>query len=243
MKINRNIRITSFDLESGRTIARKYRVVSKLGSGWQGEVYKIEEIKTRIERAAKLFFPHRNVGNRTSKLYARKLHKLRHCPILIQYHTEETITYKRTPITVFISEYVEGQLLSEFTERFPGNRLSPFEAVHLLYALTAGMEKIHLADEYHGDLHLDNIIVCRHGLTFDLKLLDLYHHVASKAENRQDDICDVIRIFYDVLGGRRYYSRQPAAVKYICSGLKRSHILTKFRNIAALRKHLETMEW
>jgi serine/threonine protein kinase len=236
-------RIESFDLQPGRVVARKYKVVARLGAGWQGEVYKIEEIRTGIERAAKLFFPHRNVGGRTSRIYAKKLHKLRNCPILIQYHTEEIITYRRMPITVLISEYVEGSLLSEFIYNVPGKRLNPFEAVHLLYALAAGMEQIHQANEYHGDLHLDNIIVCRHGLVFDLKLLDLFHLESPKAENRQTDICDVIRVFYDVLGGQKHYARQPEAVKYICSGLKRSLILSKFRTMVALRKHLETMEW
>jgi serine/threonine protein kinase len=236
-------RIESFDLQQGRVVARKYRVVARLGAGWQGEVYKIEEIRTGIERAAKLFFPHRNVGGRTSRIYAKKLHKLRNCPILIQYHTEETITYRRMPITILISEYVEGSLLSEFIYKVPQKRLNPFEAVHLLYSLAAGMEQIHQANEYHGDLHLDNIIVCRHGLVFDLKLLDLFHLESPKAENRQTDICDVIRIFYDVLGGQKHYARQPEAVKYICSGLKKTLILSKFRTMTALRKHIQNMEW
>ncbi len=241
--MKKTARIESFDLEPGKTIAGKYTVLAKLGAGWEGEVYKIKEIHTGIERAAKLFFPHRNVGNRVSKIYARKLHKLRHCPILIHYHTEETITCRRVPITVLISEYVEGKLLSAFLNDLPGKRLPPFEAVHFLYALAVGMEHIHLAREYHGDLHLDNIIVCGHGLTFDLKLLDLFHLESPKTENRQADICDVIRVFYDVLGGQRSYARQPDAVKYICCGLKRSYILSKFRTMSVLRKHLEIMQW
>ena len=37
--------------------ARKYKVLSMLGRGWEGEVYKIKEVTTNIERAAKIFFP------------------------------------------------------------------------------------------------------------------------------------------------------------------------------------------
>ena len=155
--------------------ASKYEVVSELGSGWEGEVYKIREIRTGIDRAAKLFYPQRNIGNRTAKRYAKKLHRLRYCTILIQYHTEELIEVRGVPVTVLISEYVEGELLSDFLKRFPGNRLQPFEALHLLYALAKGMEQIHLHNEYHGDLHLDNIIIKRFGLTYDLKLIDLFH--------------------------------------------------------------------
>lgn len=237
------MRIESFDLETGRVVARKYSVVSRLGSGWEGEVYRVVETRTGIERAAKLFFPQRNIRNRTSKLYAKKLHKLRHCSLLIQYHTEEVITIKRTPITMLISEYVEGDLLSKFLKGLPGKRLAPFEALHFLYALAKGMEQVHLANEYHGDIHSDNIIVNRHGLRFELKLMDLFHLDYPKIENKRSDICDVIRVFHEALGGARFYSRQPKAVKYICCGLKNSLILQRFRTLSQLCKHLETMSW
>jgi serine/threonine protein kinase len=236
-------RITSFDLQPGRVIAGKYCVLSRLGSGWEGEVYRVVEIRTGIERAAKLFYPQRNIKNRASKRYAKKLHKLRHCPILIQYHTEELVTVRRSAITVLISEYVEGRLLSAFLESLPRKRLSPFEALHLLCALAKGMEQVHLSGEYHGDLHVDNVIVSRHGLEFQLKLLDLFQLDASKAESRQSDICDVIRLFHESLGGAKHYAKQPRAIKYICSGLKTTLILQKFRTMSQLCKHIEMMEW
>jgi len=236
-------RIESFDLEPGRVIARKYTVLSKLGAGWEGEVYKVVEARTGIERAAKLFYPHRNPGGRTSRLYAKKLHKLRHCSIVIQYHTEELITVRKTPVTVLVSEYVEGELLSRFLEKMPGKRLSPFEAMHLLYALAKGMEQIHQANEYHGDIHAENVIVRRYGLSFDLKLLDLFHTSDTTAANKREDILALIHLFYEVLGGARHYARQPEAVKYICRGLKAGLILKRFRSMSHLRRHLETMEW
>ena len=80
-------------------------------------------------------------------------------------------------------------------------------------------------------------------MEFDLKLIDLYNWDAPKRENRQDDICDLVRILYDSVGGQKHYSRQPAVIKYICSGLRRSLILSKFRTVSQLRKHLEITEW
>ncbi len=236
-------RITCFDLQAGDRIADKYEVLSRLGGGWEGEVYKIAELGTRIERAAKLFYPHRNARNRVARTYAKRLHKLRQCPILIQYHTEERLNCGGLPVTVLVSEYVEGQLLEDFLSEFPGRRLSPFQAAHLLWALVKGLEPIHLLNEYHGDLHTENIIINRFGLHFDVKLVDLFHWRGSKAASRQDDICELVRMFHEVLGGARHYQRQPDAVKYICCGLKRSLILRKFRNISQLREHLETMSW
>jgi serine/threonine protein kinase len=239
----RELSVDSFDLAPGRVLARKYEVISLLGSGWEGEVYKIREHNTGIERAAKLFFPQRNLRNKTSSFYARKLHKLRHCPIIIQYYTEETIKFRGSWITVLVSEYVEGDLLSEFLKRQPGKRLNPFQAVHLLHALVVGIESVHRLREYHGDLHPENIIVSRYGLSFELKLLDMFYWKSPKRENIQDDICDLVRIFYDALGGASYYARQPDEVKSICLGLKRSLILEHFPTASHLRQHLETMQW
>lgn len=243
IRSSRVAKIETFDLPQGRIIAGKYQIISRLGSGWEGEVYKVIEVRTGIERTAKLFYPHRNEKNRTLRRYAQKLHKLRKCPILIKYATEEVFRYKRIPVSFLISEYVGGDLLVDFLSTRPGKRLAPFEALHLLYRLTKGIESIHLMNEYHGDLHMENIIVGKFGLEFDLKLIDLFHWDFPKRENRQDDICDLIRIFYDCLGGQRFYSHQPDVVKYICCGLKRSLILKKFKTVAQLRKHIETMGW
>ena len=142
-----------------------------------------------------------------------------------------------------ISEYIEGELLSVFIKKFPGKRLSPFQAVHLLYAMTKGIEQIHNLGEYHGDLHSENVIVNKFGLEFQLKLLDLIFSKESKRESRKEDIVDLVKIFYDSLGGAKYYSKQPAAIKYICCGLKPSLILDKFKNVSLLKMHLENMHW
>jgi tRNA A-37 threonylcarbamoyl transferase component Bud32 len=236
-------RITNFDLAHGHVIAEKYVVEQKLGSGWEGEVYKIVEAGTGIERAAKLFFPYRNPRNSTARRYALKLHKLRHCGILIQYLTQDFVELFGQRISMLISEYVEGELLSALLRRQPGRALPPFEALHLLNALASGIAEIHMAREYHGDLHTDNIILRRYGLGYEVKVIDLFHWDAPKRENIKQDVCDLIRIFYDALGGARRYRKHPEEVKAVCCGLKRSLILKKFRTAGQIRDYLETIEW
>jgi len=235
--------IDRFAFPPGRMITSKYRVIEPLGEGYEGEVYKIVELSTGITRAAKAFYPQRNVKGRAIRLLARKLHKLRDCPILIQYHNQETITVRRTLISVMISEYIEGEPLEEFLKRQPGKHLAPFQACHLLYALVDGVKDIHLHREYHGDLHTKNIIVHRFGLGFSLKLIDFYHWDTPKQENIKEDIIDMIKVFYDSLGGRKRYAKQPQAVKEICCGLKRGLILKKFPSAVSLRNHLLSMRW
>lgn len=235
--------INSFDFNAGRVLAGKYEVLACLGKGWEGEVYHVIETRTGIERAVKFFYPQRNERDKSVSFYAKKLHKLRHCPILIQYHTQDTIRYKQQDVTFLVSEYVEGELLSSFIDRQPGKRLQAFQAIHLLHALVSGIEMIHGYDEYHGDLHTDNVILMRYGLGFELKLIDMYHWGAMRRENVHDDICDLIRIFYDAVGGKKYYAKQHRVVKEICCGLKRNLIIKKFPTAAELREHLETLEW
>ena len=257
--------IDSFDIKPGRILARKYEVIELIGGGWEGEVYLVKEHPTDIERAVKLFYPKRNPRDTTANFNARKLHKLRHCPIAIQYHTRETITYRGMPITLLVSEFVEGELLSSFLKRQPGRRLTPFQGLHLLHALTLGIECIHQMKEYHGDLHTENVMIRRYGLGFDLKLLDFYHWGAPRPENIHEekrssltpplsaalpDACStgagrcLILIGPTIpVGGQKHYKHQPPEIKAICRGLKRSLILKQFRTAGQLRQYLETLTW
>ena len=142
--------IKHFNFSPGTILADKYEVLSRIGTGWESEVYIIREQSTRIERAAKVFYPHRNVQSRTSAYHAKKLHKLRECPIVVQYHAQEKIEFKGTRVACLVSDYVEGEMLSDFIERLPGKRMAVFQGLHLLHALTVGVEAIHQKKEYHG---------------------------------------------------------------------------------------------
>ena len=142
-----------------------------------------------------------------------------------------------------MSEYVEGELLSGFITRQPGKRLHPFEGLHLLHPIATGLEQIHRMGEYHGDLHLENVMVRRKGLGFEVKLVDLYHWGRRTREHIEDDVCSAIRLFYDAIGGQKRYAAHGPEIKYICCGLKRSLIAKKFRTAGHLRRHLETIPW
>ncbi|MGA8259752.1 MAG: protein kinase [Arenicellales bacterium] len=236
-------KIDRIKLEPGTVLAGKYEVVEHLGRGWEGEVYLVREKYVNIERTAKLFFPHRNVGDRTRRFYAKKLDKLRRCPIIIQYHAQESFQYRGVTVQFLVSEYIPGERLTQFIERQPGKRLHAFQALHLLYALAQGIECIHRYREYHGDLHSDNIILQRHGLSFEPKVIDMFHWGPPSAENLQSDVIDLVHILYEAVGGRKHYAKQPQVIKNICCGLKTSLILKKFRNVRKLRQHLEDLSW
>ncbi len=233
----------SFGFAPGQVLAEKYEVVNLLGSGWEGEVYRVRELATDIERAAKLFFPQRNPHNRVVTAYAKKLHKLRYCSALIQYLNQEQVVFGDSQITMLVSEYVEGELLSRYLARQRGKRLPEFEALHLIHALATAVAPMHRVREHHGDLHGDNIILRKHGLGFDIKLLDLYHWGHAHRQNALEDVCDIIRLLYDLLGGQRHYASQRQEIKDIIRGLRRTLIAKRFTNADQLRLYLENMVW
>jgi len=236
-------RIASFNFKPGTVVDRTFAIERLLGRGWESEVYLVKEIDTNILRAAKFFFPHRNTDDRAAKRYSLKLHKLKNIPEVMDYlalrktrHSGETITY-------ILSEYIEGEILTKFLNSQPGKRLNQFTAVHLLYSIVSTLDAIHQLGEYHGDLHSDNIIIQGFGLHFQLKLLDMYYQKGRIKANCDFDITNSIRIFYDALGGKRTYSKQPEEIKYIVSGLKHTQILKKFPTAADLKYYLENLRW
>ena len=240
----RRNKIESFDIPEGEILSGKYEVIQYLGKGWEGEVYLVKELETGIERAAKLFFPQRNNSNKTLKYYAKKLHELRHCSILIQYHTQDVFNFEDRSIPVLISEFVEGELLADFIKSQPGKRLHPYQALHLLHSLAEGVAEIHRCKEYHGDIHTENIIIQSYGLGFDLKLIDIFKSKDhTKPESIHHDIYDMIAVFHESIGGRARYSKQHPAIKSICLGLRRPAIRQKFKTTTKLLEHLENIEW
>jgi tRNA A-37 threonylcarbamoyl transferase component Bud32 len=234
-------KIDAFDFLPGMCLSRKYEIVSRLGGGWEGEVYLVREIGTDILRAAKFFYPQRNPKNKTVNFYAKKLHKLRSCSTLIKYLSQDTIAHDEQEITYLVSEFVEGTTLSAFLASRRTKRLPPFQALHLLHAIAKGVEEIHYLKEYHGDLHTDNVIVTKFGLEFSVKLIDVFQWGRATKGSIQDDVIDMIHIFYDVLGGKKSYANQPPEIKEIVCGLKKSLIKRKFKTAGQLRVYLENM--
>jgi tRNA A-37 threonylcarbamoyl transferase component Bud32 len=232
-----------FDFPTGRSVAGKYVIERPLGSGWEGEVYAIIEKNTGIRRAAKFYYPHRDPTGRAAIAYARKLDALRHCPILMQYHHQELAYVRKKKVTVVISELVEGKKLSEFLADHPGHRLSTFEALHVLYILARGIAPIHARGEYHGDIHDDNIMIRRQGISFEVKLLDFFDLGAPARSKIRKDVLNLVEVFHATVGGRKHYSEQPKVVKDIIRGLKDSLILARFQSAGDLARHLEALEW
>lgn len=235
--------IKSFDFEEGQIILNKYEILERIGKGWEGEVYRVRELGTNVIRAAKFFLPQRNVGNKTAIKYARKLHKLRNFPIVIQYITQDIIEFENRKITILVTDFIEGETLAGYLARQEGKRLDILNAVILLHRLVVGVLDMHGIKEYHGDLHSQNIIVKPYGLGYDVKVLDMFFWGKPRGQDFKDDLVDLIKVFLECLGGKQSYSSQPQIVKDICCGMRKNAILNKFKNLSALKVYLENLRW
>ncbi|HSR72384.1 MAG TPA: protein kinase [Kiloniellales bacterium] len=233
-------KVEGFNLRPGQMIGGKYVVEEFLGGGLEGEVYRVSELRTGIRRAAKLFYPQENVSDRAARAYARKLDRLRDCPVVIHYHHAETVRAGGARVTCLFSDFVEGWLLADYVENQPGRRLQPFEALHLIYTIAKGLEQIHAQKEYHGDLHAFNILIKPRGIFFDVKIVDFYYLGRTSSHRRRQDVVDLVRLLYEITGGRRWYARQPPVIKAICRGMRRDLITRAFPTARHLREYLET---
>lgn len=232
-----------YNLRSGLTMGRNYFIVEFLGSGWEGEVYKVEERRTGIIRAAKIFFKSRKPGKSQLKQYAQKLYRLRKCQVITQYIHRDIARIGKEQADILVSDFVDGEILSKFLAHQPHKRLNFFEAFHLLYALAAGVEQIHFLGEYHGDIHSDNIMVKRKGLGFEVYLVDFFDLGRSSKEKIQYDVYDLISILYELIGGEKGYARANKQIRQIILGRKHNLIRRKFKNAGQLRLALENLQW
>ncbi|MEZ5357755.1 MAG: protein kinase [Candidatus Zixiibacteriota bacterium] len=232
-----------FNLKPGSTLGRNYFVVEFLGGGWEGEVYKVAERRTGIQRAAKVFYAGHRLQERQMQRYASKLYRLRTCPIITQYHHRDIARVGRESVEILISDFAEGEVLSQFLERQPGKRLTPFEALHLLHAVVSGVEQIHCLGEYHGDIHTDNIMVARTGLGFNVHLLDFFDLGRPSKEKMQFDVIELISVFFELLGGAGQYGGTPENIRKIIMGRKHSLIRQKYKTAGQLRIALENITW
>jgi len=232
-----------FNLRPGLTLGRNYYVVEFLGSGWEGEVYKVEERRTGILRAAKIFYDHRRLKPAQLRRYTRKLHKLRGCPIITQYHHRDMARVGGRQAEILVSDLAEGALLSGYLSQRAGKRFVPFEALHLIHALALGVEQIHLLGEYHGDIHTDNILVSKRGLGFEVHLLDFLDLGRSTRKKIQIDVFDLIGVLYELAGGASGYRRCGREIRSLVMGRKHNLISKRFRTAGQLRRAIENLEW
>lgn len=241
MKVKRNV--SRLKLHPGMTLGRNYFVVEFLGSGWEGEVYKVEERDTGILRAAKIFYDRPALHRDQIRRYARKLYKLRHCRVVTLYHHRDVARVAGRSLPILVSDYVEGQLLEQYLRGTAKRRMPVGEALQLLHALAVGVEQIHALGEYHADIHESNIMVKRRGIGFDIHLIDFFDLGRATRDRLKADVYQMILLFGYLVGGKEAYPKLPAEIRRLMRGGRYSLIASSYRTAGQLRVAIENLEW
>lgn len=141
----------------GRTIAGKYEIVSRLGSGGMGTVYRCKHsLLPGRDFALKLLHPEMSAN---TKVRARFL---REGEVLLGLNHSSIVAVRDLGLTddgqIYLClDFCEGVLLSEVLER--RKRLAPADALRITEMLLEGLAVAHRAGVIHRDLKPENIMV------------------------------------------------------------------------------------
>lgn len=233
---------SKYDFAPGRILARKYEVLSHVTSTIDGELYRLSEKATGIERTGKFFYQEDSPKHHAT-IYAKKLHKLRNCKILMRYRTQETVSISGTPVSFVVWDQLSGQQLNAFLAEQKGKKLSIFESLHLLLSLASGLDAIHAMQEYHGNISPENIIIRRKGIGFQVQLINMSLDELPVNKTIAEDVVELIKIFSNFVIPPKHGTKIPDGVKLLYSNFKPARISARFKNAGALKKYLETMLW
>ncbi|HEU4934910.1 MAG TPA: protein kinase [Vicinamibacterales bacterium] len=170
-------------LTKGQRLAQ-YEILSPLGSGGMGEVYRARDLRLDREVAIKVMAEHVAADpemRRRFETEARAVAALSHPGILSIY---ELVNIEGIPVAVM--ELLEGETLRQRLRRGP---LEWREAVRIATSVAEGLAAAHAKGVVHRDLKPDNVFLTAAGLVkildFGLALQRLDPAVATIAQTAQ----------------------------------------------------------
>jgi serine/threonine protein kinase len=141
----------------GESIARRYRIIEKLGSGGMGSVYKA--LDTRLQRLVALKVLHFVDNPEAKPLFLREadaLARLNHPNIVQIYDVGET------EVLVYVAfEYIEGRTLGQIMA--DTKPLNPDYALEIVSQVGMALSYAHQRGVIHRDVKPSNILISNNG--------------------------------------------------------------------------------
>ena len=199
------------------TVIGDYRIISEIGAGGFGQVFKAVHLRDHVTVALKVFRD--NLYN--NKKFKNKFHqeiivhaRLQHPNLVRQYDN----CFKPTRCYI-ASEFIDGWSGSEFIKR--NGTLPPLVALAIVFQILKGLDHLHVRDLKHYDLSSGNFLVERSGrivltdfgLSSDCDDHEKYsvgtagyyspEHISHRKLDSASDTYCVGLILYELLSGRR----------------------------------------
>jgi serine/threonine-protein kinase len=158
-----------FDPLIGAVVGDRYRVVSRLGVGGMGAVYRAEHTMMRKDLAIKVLLPEFSGKDEFVRRFEREAEsasRLQHPNII----TVTDFGRTREGSLFLAMEFLAGESLSRVIK---GGPMPRERALHVIRQILRGLEHAHAAGIVHRDLKPDNImLVERDGQADVVKILD-----------------------------------------------------------------------
>ncbi len=188
----------------GRTLG-SYKLISILGKGGMGCVYRAEHTKLGREVALKVLrsdYAKRRDAVARFFQEARSVNKVRHRNIV----DITDLVELDAGIVFIIMEYLEGTSLTKVMRS--GSSVDAVRALSILVQICDGLAAAHSVGIVHRDLKPDNIIVCKEGDKDLVKLLDF--GVAKLLDKDEDDDIGLMTVAGSVVGTPAFMSPEQA---------------------------------
>jgi serine/threonine protein kinase len=155
-----------------------YEVLSTLGAGGMGKVYKVRNVISDREEAMKVLLPDLNSNKSLADRFLREIRLLAslHHPNIAQLRT--ALTYENQ--LVMIIEYVDGETLSNRIARAP---LSTEDVINFADQCLAALSYAHKQSITHRDIKPANMMITADGV---LKLMDF--GIARSSSNKEGSL-------------------------------------------------------
>ena len=174
-------------VEVGRVLRDRYDIEQCLGTGGKGTVFKARDrYRSGLPpslRYVAIKLLHESPGNRDETIAAlrRELQSaqtLSHPNIVKVYDVD-----RDGDVDFFTMELLEGELLSDLTQRFQSSPMPRPHAWSIISQIAAGLEHAHARNVVHADLKPQNIMITNSG---EVRILD-FGSSYRFAKERQDE--------------------------------------------------------
>ena len=216
------------DFLPGRWVGH-YQVVSCLGAGWEGRVYRVRDSRHRshVLKVYRRQALASGMSWRTRLRHLRRVHGFGSGASLRLVHRCQAWQGVLLP-------YQPGESLCSMLAVRRNGALSLREARLAFLAILRALARLHERGAYHGDLHEGNILLVRCGLGYRASFIDPLPQPGAVRALQERDLVEAVRVFAWMLGGRARYSRHPAWVRQILCGLQSRRILARHRSVTEL---------
>jgi serine/threonine protein kinase len=155
-------------MSEGLTLAGRYRLVSKLGQGGMGSVWRAEHLTLGIPVAVKLID---SAIAQSEEALTRFRREAQAAAELRSAHVVHILDYGVDNDTPYIAmELLEGESLADRLERV--GRLSPLETATILSQVARALTRAHQQSIIHRDLKPENVFIIQEGEDEVVKVLD-----------------------------------------------------------------------